>query len=88
MITLTYLGGKCSVLDGQTCVRGGEGGGEEGTRREEGHDLLGCGSCSWEGGREGGVDTPWRKESNKVKIPKKEAKRDRTTALLRKRRID
>ena len=36
-----------------------------------------------EGGREGGVDTPWRKESNKVKIPKKEAKRDPTTALLR-----
>ena len=34
-------------------------------------------------GREGGVDTPWRKESNKVKIPKKEAKRDPTTALLR-----
>ena len=36
MITLTYLGGKCSVLDGQTCVRGGEGRGEEGTRRRRG----------------------------------------------------
>ena len=58
-----------------------------GERNEEGHDLLGCGSCSWEGRREGGRGRHALEESNKVKIPKKEAKRDRTTALLLKGRV-
>ena len=85
MITLTYLGGKCSVLDGQTCVRGGEGGGEEGTRRRRG--MISSVAVRAHG-REGGRGRHALEESNKVKIPKKEAKRDRTTALLRKGRVD
>ena len=79
-ITLTYLGGKCSVLDGQTCVRVCAAAmlGKEGMISLGVVSARAPGRANEErGGREGSTDTPsfasegGREASHKVEILKK-----------------